>query len=297
MPVLAAGHELSRFVFWWYLLTALQAAFWPPRAWFSAPGQTFRLRSIAALIAEDMQQNGKVRILVVDDDQKIRTLLRRLFEGEGWEVLEASSRDEVRSQLAGGRVDLITLDLMLGGEDGLTIARELRQESKVPIIMVSGKGDTIDRVVGLEIGADDYITKPFHLREVLARVRAVLRRSEEAATASSISIAAREAFCFGGFTADLSKRELHGPDGALIPLTTAEFALLEVFVRNVNRVLSRDRIMDLTKGHEWNPLDRTIDNHVARLRKKIEHDADQPLLIKTVRGVGYSFTADVVPVR
>jgi DNA-binding response OmpR family regulator len=244
-----------------------------------------------------MQRTSKISILVVDDDAKIRTLLRRLFEGEGWQVLEASSSDEVRSQLAGGRVDLVTLDLMLDGEDGLTIARELRQDSNIPIIMVSGKGDTIDRVVGLEIGADDYITKPFHLREVLARVRAVLRRSEEAAAATSFSLAAREAFCFGGFTVDLSKRELHGPEGLLIPLTTAEFALLEVFVRNVNRVLSRDRIMDLTKGHEWNPLDRTIDNHVARLRKKIEHDPENPLLIKTVRGIGYSFTADIVPVR
>jgi DNA-binding response OmpR family regulator len=244
-----------------------------------------------------MQRTSNTRILVVDDDAKIRTLLRRLFEGEGWQVSEASSRDEVRSQLADGRVDLVTLDLMLGGEDGLTIARELRQDSNVPIIMVSGKGDTIDRVVGLEVGADDYITKPFHVREVLARVRAVLRRTEEAAAAQSLTIAAREAFCFGGFVVDLSKRELHGPEGALIPLTTAEFALLEVFVRNVNRVLSRDRIMDLTKGHEWNPLDRTIDNHVARLRKKIERDADNPLLIKTVRGIGYSFTADIVPVK
>jgi DNA-binding response OmpR family regulator len=247
-----------------------------------------------------MQRTSKTRILVVDDDGKIRTLLRRLFEGEGWQVSEAASREEVRSQVACCRVDLITLDLVLGGEDGLTIARELRQESKVPIIMVSGKGDTIDRVVGLEIGADDYITKPFHLREVLARVRAVLRRSEEAAPAqsqSSSSPAAREAFGFGGFVFDLSKRELHGPDGVLVPLTTAEFTLLEVFVRNTNRVLSRDRIMDLTKGYEWSPLDRTIDNHVVRLRKKIEHDAERPLLIKTVRGVGYSFTADVVPVK
>ena len=244
-----------------------------------------------------MQRTGKTRILVVDDDPKIRTLLRRLFEGEGWDVAEAASREEVRHQLAAGRVDLVTLDLVLGGEDGLTIARELRQESNLPLIMVSGKGDTIDRVVGLEIGADDYITKPFHVREVLARVRAVLRRSEEAVAVQNFAGAAREAFSFNGFVVDLSKRELHGPEGVHIPLTTAEFALLEVFVRNVNRVLSRDRIMDLTKGHEWNPLDRTIDNHVARLRKKIECDPENPLLIKTVRGIGYSFTADVVPAK
>ncbi len=243
-----------------------------------------------------MQRTSKTHILVVDDDPKIRTLLRRLFEGEGWEVSEAASSEEVRSRLAAGRIDLVTLDLVLGGEDGLTIARELRQESRLPIIMVSGKGDTIDRVVGLEIGADDYITKPFHVREVLARVRAVLRRSEEGA-AQNPAPAARDALSFGGFMVDLGKRELYGPDGALIPLTTAEFALLEAFVRNVNRVLSRDRIMDLTKGHEWNPLDRTIDNHVARLRKKIERDPENPLLIKTVRGIGYSFTADITPVK
>ncbi len=243
-----------------------------------------------------MQRTSKTHILVVDDDPKIRTLLRRLFEGEGWDVSEAASSEEVRSRLAAGRIDLVTLDLMLGGEDGLTIARELRQDSRLPIIMVSGKGDTIDRVVGLEIGADDYITKPFHVREVLARVRAVLRRSEESAVQSPAS-RARDAISFGGFMVDLDKRELHGPDGAHIPLTTAEFALLEVFVRNVNRVLSRDRIMDLTKGHEWNPLDRTIDNHVARLRKKIERDHENPLLIKTVRGIGYSFTADITPVK
>ena len=242
-----------------------------------------------------MQRTNKTRILIVDDDAKIRTLLRRLFEGEGWQVSEASSRDEVRAELSAARFDLVTLDLVLGGEDGLTIARELRQDSNIPIIMVSGKGDTIDRVVGLEIGADDYITKPFHVREVLARVRAVLRRTEDATP--TVATAAREAFGFGGFVVDLGKRELRAPDGVLVSLTTAEFALLEVFVRNVNRVLSRDRIMDLTKGHEWNPLDRTIDNHVARLRKKIESDPENPLLIKTVRGIGYSFTADVVPAK
>lgn len=245
----------------------------------------------------DMQRTSKTHILVVDDDPKIRTLLRRLFEGEGWEVSEAASREEVRNRLAAGRIDLVTLDLMLGGEDGLSIARELRQESRLPIIMVSGKGDTIDRVVGLEIGADDYIAKPFHVREVLARVRAVLRRSDETAAVQSPAPTTRDALSFGGFLVDLAKRELHGPDGAIIPLTTAEFALLEVFVRNVNRVLSRDRIMDLTKGHEWHPLDRTIDNHVARLRKKIEHDPENPLLIKTVRGIGYTFTADTTPVK
>jgi DNA-binding response OmpR family regulator len=255
-----------------------------------------RVRIAGDPFARDMTQGYPTSILVVEDDPKIRTLLRRLFEGEGWRVSEAASREEVHSQLASSRFDLVTLDLMLGGDDGLTIARELRQGSKIPIVMVSGKGDTIDRVVGLELGADDYIAKPFHVREVLARVRAVLRRTEESTGPAAI-VSAREAFGFGGYVVDLAKRELRAPDGAQIPLTTAEFGLLEVFVRNVNRVLSRDRLMDLLKGHEWTPLDRTIDNHVARLRKKIERDPENPLLIKTVRGVGYSFTADVVPVK
>ncbi len=244
-----------------------------------------------------MIPSSQTRILIVDDDPKIRTLLRRLFEGEGWQVSEASTRDEVRSQFASTRFNLVTLDLMLGGDDGLAIARELRQDSRIPIVMVSGKGDTIDRVVGLEIGADDYIAKPFHVREVLARVRAVLRRSEEASGAPGMALSVGEAYSFDGFVIDLAKRELRNRDGAHIPLTTAEFGLLEVFVRNVNRVLSRDRIMDLTKGHEWSPYDRTIDNHVARLRRKIETDPDNPLLIKTVRGIGYSFTADLAAVK
>ncbi len=244
-----------------------------------------------------MIASSHTRILVVDDDPKIRTLLRRLFEGEGWQVGEASTREEVRSQLSSARFDLVTLDLMLGGDDGLAIARELRQESRIPIVMVSGKGDTIDRVVGLEIGADDYIAKPFHVREVLARVRAVLRRTEDVTASPGITVSASEAYTFNGFVIDLAKRELRARSGTHIPLTTAEFGLLEVFLRNVNRVLSRDRIMDLTKGHEWSPYDRTIDNHVARLRRKIEADPESPLLIKTVRGVGYSFTADVVAVK
>jgi DNA-binding response OmpR family regulator len=245
-----------------------------------------------------MISSSQTSILVVDDDPKVRTLLRRLFEGEGWKVGEAATRDEVRNQLASARFDLVTLDLVLGGDDGLAIARELRQDSRIPIVMVSGKGDTIDRVVGLEIGADDYITKPFHVREVLARVRAVLRRTEDGGHASpTMALSTGEAYSFDRFVIELAKRELRDRDGRQIPLTTAEFGLLEVFVRNVNRVLSRDRIMDLTKGHEWSPYDRTIDNHVARLRRKIESDPDNPHLIKTVRGVGYCFTTDLIPVK
>lgn len=245
-----------------------------------------------------MPTSAETHILVVDDDASVRLLLRRCYESEGWTVSEAASREDAQRVLASGRVRLVTLDLMLNGDDGLTFAREIRQTSAVPIIIVSGKGDTIDRVVGLEIGADDYIAKPFHVREVLARTRAVLRRTEPAErTAVPREPSQREAFGFGGYVLDLTRRELKGPGGDLVALTTAEFSLLEVFLRNANRVLSRDRIMDLLKGQEWSPYDRTIDNQVARLRKKIERDPDQPLLIKTVRGIGYTLTADVVCVR
>lgn len=241
-----------------------------------------------------MSIGAGTHILVVDDDPKIRRLLRRLFEGEGWRVSEATNGSEVQACLAEGPVNLITLDLTLSGDDGLAIARDVRQRLAVPIIIVSGKGDTIDRVVGLELGADDYIAKPFHVREVLARVRAVLRRSDSAAPLPmAMGAPVGEAYRFDGWRLDVTKRELRSSGGELVALTTAEFGLLEVFVRHANRVLSRDRIMDLLKGHEWNPYDRTIDNMVARLRRKIETNPDQPLYIKTVRGVGYSFTADV----
>lgn len=248
-----------------------------------------------------MSQQPNHHILVVDDDPKVRLLLRRCFESEGYRVSEAGSRGEVDQFLTAGGLDLITLDLTLPDTDGLTIARDIRARSKVPIVMVTGKGDMIDRVVGLEIGADDYITKPFHVREVLARIRAVLRRAEPIASAgpapavpqAAPAVSPGEVFTFNGWRIDIPKREVARTSGDACILTTSEFGLLELFVRHPKRVLSRDQIMDLLRGHDWSPLDRSIDNLVARLRKKIEDDPDQPRLIKTVRGVGYSFTADV----
>lgn len=232
-------------------------------------------------------------ILVVDDDPKVRLLLRRCFEGEGWRVSEAGSGSEF-AEAARGHLDLITLDLNLPDTDGLALAREVRTRSAVPIIMVTGKSDTIDRVVGLELGADDYIAKPFHVREVLARVRAVLRRSDKSAPqVNSAQPEPQGTLSFDRWVLDVPKRELRTRTGEIVPLTTAEFGLLEVLARSPKIVLSRDTIMDKLKGHEWSPLDRTIDNIVAKLRKKIEVDPELPLLIKTVRGVGYSFTADV----
>jgi DNA-binding response OmpR family regulator len=234
-------------------------------------------------------------IVVVDDDPKIRTLLRRAFEPEGFRVSEASSSETLFSLLRSERIDLITLDLTLRNEDGLDIARRIRAESRVPIIMVTGKGDMIDRVVGLELGADDYISKPFHIREVLARVRTVLRRGAAEPSEPRREAPAERAsvYRFAGWRLDIPKRELTSPTSELCPLTTAEFDLLVVFVKRPNRVLSRDAIMEQLKGHNWAANDRAVDTQVARLRKKLASDRDRPELIKTVRGAGYSFTADV----
>ena len=233
--------------------------------------------------------NAKVTILVVDDEPEIRALLHKCFAREGYEVLEAKDGAELRARIEQQPVSLITLDLTLGGEDGLDLAREVRARCNVPIVMITGKGDTIDRVVGLELGADDYIAKPFQLREVLVRVRAVLRRYGPSETSIP---SAHERYAFDDMVLDLTRRELTREAAGIVELTTAEFNLLEIFVKRPHRVLSRDNIMDLLKGHEWSPLDRSIDALVGRVRKKIEPDPDHPRLIKTVRGIGYAFTAD-----
>jgi DNA-binding response OmpR family regulator len=232
------------------------------------------------------------RILIVEDDAKIRLLLRRCFEGEGFRVSEAGSGSEAIESLMAGSFDLVTLDLNLPDGDGFAVGRDIRARSAVPIIMVTGKGDTIDRVVGLELGADDYITKPFQLREVVARVRAVLRRT--ASGGQGARGPARDGvLAFDGWVLDVPKRELRSAGGAVCDLTTSEFDLLKVLATHANRALSRDQIMDLLRGHDWTPTDRSIDNLVMRLRRKIEPDAERPRLIKSVRGVGYCFTATV----
>lgn len=240
---------------------------------------------------------ARKRILVVDDEAEVRAILRSAFEIEGYSVFEAGDSAALADILDANAVDLITLDLNLGAEDGLNVARTIRAKRNIPIVMISGKGDTIDRVVGLELGADDYITKPFHMREVLARVRAVLRRYEAGQGAPTVDAAAAAVparITFDGWTIDPPRREVRTPDGGPCDLTTAEFNLLLLFIERPGRVLSRDEIMDLLKGHDWTPLDRSIDALVARLRKKIEPESDRPQLIKTVRGVGYAFAGTVL---
>ena len=240
---------------------------------------------------------------MVDDEAPVRTLLRDCFELEGYRVREAADAHAALAELERAAPSLVTLDLKLGGDDGLELARRIRARCNVPIVMITGKGDTIDRVVGLELGADDYIAKPFHVREVLARVKAVLRRYE-AQPVPTLAVAggagaaaggepAGERFQFDRWTLDMGRRELTAADGTPQPLTTAELDMLAMFVRRPHRVLSRDNIMDLLKGHEWSPYDRSIDALVVRVRRKIEPDPESPRLVKTVRGVGYVLATEV----
>lgn len=233
------------------------------------------------------------KILVVDDEPEIRRLLRTCFEREGYAVAEAADAAGTRAALEQDMVSLVTLDLALGEEDGLSLAREIRAKHDVPIVMVSGKGDTVDRIVGLEIGADDYITKPFNLREVLARVRSVLRRHDGSSRTGSASAPAHEMYEFAGWTLDVTSRELKDEKGVLRDLTTAEFNLLEMFARRPHRALTRDEIMDILKGHDYSPLDRSIDALVSRLRRKIKSNSSTSPQIKSIRGIGYMFASDV----
>ena len=231
--------------------------------------------------------DSREQILIVDDEAAVRRLLRKCLEKEGFIISEASTGTEMHTILDAQSIDLVTLDITLEGEDGLDLARTIRAKSKVPIIMVSGKGDLIDKVVGLEIGADDYISKPFELREVIARVRAVLRRYTDATPHKTDT---GTIYKFENWQLDSNKRELRDPNNKPIELTSGEYDLLYLFVTHPQQVLNRDQIMDNLKGNEWTPNDRTIDNQVARLRKKLSAKGE---LIKTVRGSGYIFSATV----
>ena len=242
-----------------------------------------------------MNLRGAANILIVDDDGAVRQLLTDCLRPEGFAVFEAANGAEMFRELGARRIDLITLDLNLSGEDGLKLARDVRSRQNIPIVMITGKSDPIDRVVGLELGADDYIPKPFHMREVLARIRAVLRRYQPSAVPVSVGAAPAlgDRYRFDGQTLDNDRRELKSAAGVVTELTTTEFELLAIFLRAPGRVLSRDQIMDQLKGHDWSPLDRSIESMVARLRRKIEPENETPKLIKTVRGVGYVFAGTV----
>jgi two-component system OmpR family response regulator len=235
--------------------------------------------------------NDTAHILVVDDQKEICEVVQEYLSSEGYRVSTAHDGVEMRRVLAGSPADLVILDLMLPGEDGLTLARSLRDESNVGIIILTGRGETVDRIIGLEMGADDYLPKPFHLRELLARVKSVLRRVQTRSMEKPALSRSRARFA--GWHLDLSSRELWSPSGREVRLTTGEFDLLAAFVTNANQVLSRDRLLDLARNREAGPFDRTIDVQVGRLRRKLEEDPQHPTMIKTVRGSGYIFTPAV----
>jgi len=231
-------------------------------------------------------------ILIVDDDQRLRRLLSRFLTREGYQIREAGNADEMRRALVLKSADLIVLDLMLPGEDGISLARELRATSDVAIVILTGKVNTVDKVVGLEVGADDYITKPFDERELLARIRTVLRRSVGRASPMGEVPPARVAR-FSGWCVDLISHDVVSPSGQKIAVTGNEFQLLASMLARPQRALSRQEILDMVFGREWSPADRSIDVLVAKLRRKLEDDPRHPQVIKTVRGVGYKFTAPV----
>lgn len=233
------------------------------------------------------------RLLVVDDEEDIRELLDNYLTGYGFEVRTVASGAQMRSAVQESPCDLVLLDLGLPGEDGLTLARELRADPNIGIIIVTGRGQPVDRIIGLEVGADDYVAKPFELRELVARVRSVLRRIHAAAPGPTGDAPDDDRLRFEGWRIDLAARSLHRPDEAQVALTTGEFDLLAAFVRHPNKVLSRDELMDMIHHREAGPYDRSIDVQVGRLRRKIERDPSRPELIKSVRGVGYIFAPRV----
>jgi two-component system, OmpR family, response regulator len=230
-------------------------------------------------------------LLIVDDDPEIRDLLARYLRRQGFRVDLAADGRAMARQLEAGRFDLVVLDLMLPGEDGLSLCRRLRATSSLPVIMLTAMGEETDRIVGLEMGADDYLAKPFNPRELLARIRAVLRRAHGAPPPATAEPSA--ALAFAGWRLDVGRRELRDQDGVLVPLTSGEFDLLLAFAERPQRVLNRDQLLDLTRGRSAQAFDRSIDVQLSRLRRKIEADPKDPQLIKTVRGGGYMLSAPV----
>ncbi|WP_230983052.1 response regulator [Inquilinus limosus] len=229
-------------------------------------------------------------VLLVEDDLEISRMLQGVLAESGFTVSAVANAGEMDAVLRLVPVDLVVLDIMLPGEDGLSICRRLRAASAIPIIMVTARGDAVDRIVGLEIGADDYLPKPFDSRELVARIRALLRRVQggrDAGRARSLR--------FAGWRIDPASRQLHDPDGVQVAMTSVEFDLLAALCRHPGQVLSRDQLIELTHSGLASPVQRSIDVHVSRIRQKIEPDPDNPRFIKTVRLGGYMFTERVEP--
>ena len=232
-------------------------------------------------------------VLIVDDDPEVRTMMVDYLTSHGYEIAQAESGEAMRAELARCVPDVVLLDLNLPGEDGLTLARYLREHHDSGIIMVTAAGDVVDRIVGLEVGADDYIAKPFDPRELRARLKSVMRRvqSRTAAAAGAAEAAQppRQQVAVGRCRLDLTAHSLHDHEGREIPLTNMEFDLLRVLAEHPNQVLTRDQLLTLTRNRDWEPFDRSIDIRIARVRRKVEVDPENPQVIRTVRGAGYMF--------
>lgn len=233
-------------------------------------------------------------VLVVDDDPEIRHLLKTYLEKNGYRVSIAAEGGGMWQALEGSRIDLIVLDLMLPGVDGMELCRTLRARSKVPVIMLTARGDEMDRILGLEMGADDYLAKPFNPRELLARIKVILRRVRDLPIDPLAE--APERLAFSGWTLDTRTQHLLSPDDLVVPLSSAEYRLLYVLLTHPNRALTRDQLLDLTRGREGGPFDRSIDVLIGRLRRHLGDDAKQPSLIKTVRGRGYLLAGKVTSI-
>src|SRR4051794_34661123 len=225
------------------------------------------------------------RILIVDDDREISELLAEYLEKNGYQALTASDGKAMWKVLDETRIDLIVLDLNLPGDDGLTLCRNLRAHSDIPVIMLTARGEPLDRILGLEMGADDYLPKPFEPRELFARIRSVLRRTQ--ALPPNMQASAPQQMHFAGWSMDFTARHLINPQGVVVALSGAEFRLLKIFLDHANRVLSRDQLLNLTQGRDADPFDRSIDLQISRLRQKLGEDARSPQIIKTVRNEGY----------
>ena len=245
------------------------------------------------MLAMTVQTAPSPHVLVVEDDRETRDLVTRFLKQNGYRVTAVGDGRAMRKAMADGRFDLVVLDLMLPGEDGLTLCREVRSKSQLPIIMVTAKGEETDRIVGLEVGADDYLPKPFNPRELLARVRAVMRRTNSAAPVATEESAGK-VYRFDRWIMDVDRRELLDGEGHAAGLTAGEFDLLLALVERPGRVLSRDQLLDLVGGRDAHAFDRAIDAQICRLRRKIESDPAVPKLIKTIRAGGYVLTAQVV---
>ncbi len=237
-----------------------------------------------------MTETAPTKLLLVDDERTLREPLAEYLTGQGFVVQEAESAAAARSLLTREAPDLVLLDIMMPGEDGLSLCRHLVESRGLPVILLTAKGEAMDRIIGLEIGADDYVAKPFEPRELVARIRSVLRRADRAPGQAEEEML----YSFEGWQLDPLKRRLTDPEGALVPISTAEFRMLRAFCDHPRQVLDRDRLLDMVQGREAQLFDRAVDNQVSRLRRKIEADSRDPQLIQTVRGGGYRLAADVL---